>query len=93
MVRTELATERPLERFYEHYFFTMEPSPPFGIHGISRLFRFPPYFNNQLDAIQFGSGLRRERDHLLLEYGVADCQALSLKVAVAKVKAGFLRYF
>jgi len=93
VVRTELTTGFPLERYYEHYWFTMKPSPPYNIRGVSRLFRFPPYFNNQLDAVQFCSGLRIAADdprYLVMEYGVADCQALTVRVPVRKVLDGFV---
>ena len=94
VVRTELThlnAGYPLERYYEHFWFTMSPSPPFQIRAVSRLFRFPPYFNTQLDAVQFCSGLWLDSDEktLVMEYGVADCQALYLRVPLSKVWPGF----
>lgn len=74
-------------RRYTHRFVQVEASPPHRLLAFSPPFRFPKYFNNANDEIQFCPGIALTPDgkELVLTYGQGDAAALSVHVQLAKV--------
>ena len=74
-------------RRYTHRFVQVEASPPHRLLAFSPPFRFPKYFNNANDEIQFCPGIALTPDgkELVLTYGQGDAAALSVRVQLAKV--------
>jgi len=84
---------------YEHFYYHIEPRPPFAILSISAPFQLPPFFSqatiarelendgSQLDDIQYVSGavLGNGGAELVLTYGIADCTALIARLALRTV--------
>ena len=77
---------------YRHYFFALDPQPPFELRAVSPSFLFPSHYGNDIDLIQFCSSLDRQRqpagggaDRLTLGYGVGDCEAMELTLPLSDV--------
>lgn len=75
-----ITKENILKREYVHYFYLMESTPPFAITKSSTPFRFPKYFHDWRDQIQFCCGIYLEDHYFHISYGVADCLSFILKV-------------
>ena len=78
-------------RRYTHRFVQAEATPPHRLLAFSPPFRFPKYFNNANDEIQFCPGIALTPDgkELVLTYGQGDAAALSVRVKLAKVMEVF----
>ena len=83
-----------VDRVYMHYFYRVDPTPPFAVRKVTPAFRLPPLFHNDLDRVQFCSGLTQitnpstgsSADALRLMYGVGDCGAASVDVPLRYVR-------
>jgi len=74
-------------RHYTQRFVKVEATPPHKLLAFSPPFRFPAYFGNANDEIQFCPGLTLAPggEKLVLTYGQGDAAALSVRVDVSKV--------
>ena len=60
-------------RVYAHYFYLMNPQPPFDIVAASEPFKFPAHFYDWKDNIQFCCGIFIKNGIFHVSYGIADC--------------------
>ena len=62
---------------YTHFFYTVDPRPPFGILAIAPEFCIASHQDpNDCETIQFAGGLALQGDdRLVVSYGVNDCEA------------------
>ncbi len=78
---------------YHHYFFTMQPAPPFRICSVSREIGLHPVLaaEPQKRNVQYASGLLYAPDtgQVLLSYGAADRQSRLLSMSLAEVESLF----
>ena len=78
---------------YTHFFFTMQPYPPYAIHSLGSEFcigrqRDPQRDQLDCEVVQFVSGLvRGTGDALWLTYGVNDCSPRLAKLSLRNVLA------
>ena len=81
------ANRTAVDREYQHRFLLLEPAPPFAMRALSAPFSFPPAFGNEVDLIQFcsGIGLTEGNTSLTITYGVGDCIAMKLTLPTEQV--------
>jgi predicted GH43/DUF377 family glycosyl hydrolase len=81
---------------YMHFWYAIPQSPPFHVVAASKPFKLPvtiakeelqPSIAQSAFDIQFASGLVRDRDHLVVSYGQADCAAGLARYKINRVLA------
>ena len=72
---------------YTHFFYTVDPRPPFGILAIAPEFCIASHQDpNDCETIQFAGGLALQGDdRLVVSYGVNDCEAKVGTILVDRV--------
>ena len=77
-------------RTYLHRFVLYDAKPPFAVRDVSAAFTFPSFFgdsetDNEMDGIQYCSGMALKGHDLTLSYGVGDCVAMQVQVPLNAV--------
>ena len=80
---------------YTHFFYTIEPQPPYAVRMLGSEFCFGaarqadggPATRMDCEIIQYVSGLTRVGERLLVSYGVNDCQPKVFDLTLRDVRA------
>jgi len=76
--------ENPYARFGHHYthaLFTIPAYPPFRLKRMSAEFVLPSIHHpNDAEIIQFMSGLEVTHDHVVIAYGINDCEGAAVRI-------------
>ena len=73
---------------YIHFFYLLEPTPPYAVSAVSHPFRFRRFFDDDRDRVQFATGTTLSADGSLLRifFGIADCVAAETALPVDDVR-------
>ena len=81
----ETCKHAPYGHHYTHAFFTITDKPPYVIRRVSNEFMFPSIKANNPHIIQFASGLSIVDNHVLIAYGINDCEPALIQLRIAEV--------
>jgi hypothetical protein len=73
---------------YRHHFFLLRDAPPYDVLAVSPAFCFPSAADGgRCDVIQFVMSLDATRDGFRVSYGVNDCEAAAVELALDDILA------
>jgi len=72
---------------YTHAFFTITARPPFRLVGLSQEFVLPSLAEDDVEVIQFASGLEMDERDIVIAFGINDCEAAATKFSLSYVQS------